>query len=150
LPNLAALSHTDDDLPVPRRVGLLGDPDYTGLTRYKPLPQAGDELTDVERLYGDGLVAPVARRAEARQEVLAGVLPQGGTGSVLHIVCPAAVAPDEPLSSGLILTGSTLDAGEILQLGCGFPEVVLSACSTGWRPQTPHGLELAGDDALGL
>ena len=150
LPNLAALAQTDVELPVPQAVGLLGDPDYTGLTRYKPLPQAGAELADLEHLYGDGLVAPVARQADATQDALAHLLPQGRPGSVLHLVCHADVAADEPLSSGLILTGSTLDAGEILQLGCGFPEVVLSACSTGWRPQTPHGLDLAGDDAIGL
>jgi CHAT domain-containing protein len=28
--------------------------------------------------------------------------------------------------------------------------VVLSACSTAWRPQATRDLELAGDDALGL
>ncbi len=151
LPNLATIHLTEGGLSTPHRVGLLGDPDYTGLTRYRELPQAGAELTDVEQLYGPGaLVAPVARRAEARQDTLASLLPQGGEGSILHVVCHADVAADEPLASGLILTGSTLDAGEILRLGCGFPEVVLSACSTGWRPQTPHGLELAGDDALGL
>lgn len=151
LPNLAAFLHSDDDMVAPTRVGLVGDPDYTGLTRYLPLPQAGAELTDLAGLYGlRGLVAPVARRGDATQEVLAGLLPQGRAGSVLHVVCHADVAPDEPLSSGLILTESSLDAGEILRLGCGFPEVVLSACSTGWRPQSAHGLELAGDDALGL
>ena len=151
LPNLAVLAQTDGSFPALSRVGLVGDPDYTGLTRYRPLPQAGAELTDVEALYGpEGLVAPVARQREARQEVLARLLPQGGPASVLHVACHADTAADEPLSSGLILTASTLDAGEILRLGCGFPEVVLSACSTGWRPQTPHGLALAGDDALGL
>jgi CHAT domain-containing protein len=151
LPNLAAMSQTDESFPPARRVGLLGDPDYAGLTRYRPLPQAGAEITDIESLYGpDGLVAPVARKRDARQDVLARLLPIGGAASVLHVVCHADAAADEPLSSGLILTASTLDAGEILRLGCGFPEVVLSACSTGWRPQTPHGLALAGDDALGL
>ncbi len=151
LPNLAALAQTDESFPALRRVALVGDPDYTGLTRYRPIPQAGAELTDLEALYGpEGLVAPVARKREARQEVLAQLLPLGGPASVLHVVCHADAAADEPLSSGLILTESTLDAGEILRLGCGFPEVVLSACSTGWRPQTPHGLALAGDDALGL
>lgn len=151
LPNLAALTQTDDNFPALRRVCLVGDPDYAGLTRYKPLPQAAAELSEIEALYQpNGLIAPVARQREARQEVLAERLALGGIASALHVVCHADVDADEPLSCGLILTASTLDAGEILRLGCGYPEVVLSACSTGWRPQTTHGLDLAGDDALGL
>lgn len=43
-----------------------------------------------------------------------------------------------------------MDAAEVLLRRITPPEVILSACSTGWRPQTTHDIELAGDDALGL
>lgn len=152
LPNLSALALLDGALPPPRSVALLGDPDYTGLTDYDDLPQAGPEIDDVARTYGTGhLVVPPLTRAEATEEALFALLARpDAEDSVLHVACHGDVKADEPLTSGLILTGSKADAAEILQRRCAFPEVVLSACSTGWRPQSAHGIELAGDDALGL
>ena len=56
----------------------------------------------------------------------------------------------EPLAPGLLLTRSKVDAAELVTRRIATPEVILSASSTGWRPRTTHGLELAGDDALAL
>jgi len=152
LPNLHALRVMDEAGPTEPSVALVGDPDYTGLPHVDPLPEAGPELSDLEQLYGrDSLVAPPLREASATQDGLVGLfgLPAAGT-AILHVACHAEVVVDEPLASYLLLTGSLLDAAEILRARCHFPEVVLSACSTGWRPSTVHGLDLAGDDALGL
>lgn len=152
LPNLAALSQLDADFSPPRSVALLGDPDYTGLQRYRPLPEAGPELAEVAELYGErGLVAPPLTGPDATQGALLALMSgPGAEESVLHVASHGDLDAAEPLTSGLILTGSKLDAAEIIQHRCGYPEVVLSACSTGWRPQSAHGTELAGDDALGL
>lgn len=152
LPNLSALALLDGALTPPRSVALLGDPDYTGLTDYGDLPEAGPEIDDVARTYGTGhLVVPPLTRAQATEQALFALLARpDAADSILHVACHGDVKADEPLTSGLILTGSKADAAEILQRPCTFPEVVLSACSTGWRPQSAHGIELAGDDALGL
>ncbi|MFS0704426.1 CHAT domain-containing protein [Cellulomonas sp. 179-A 9B4 NHS] len=151
LPNLSALTLLDGDLGRPRSVALLGDPDYADLHTYQDLPQAGAEIEDVAGLYDGDLVAPPVTRAAADQGALVALLQEPDVaGSVLHVVSHGDLDADDPLSSGLVLTGSRLDAAEVMQLRCAYPEVVLSACSTGWRPQASRGLELAGDDALGL
>ena len=43
-----------------------------------------------------------------------------------------------------------IDCAEILISGVARNEVVLSACSSGWRPYRVNATELAGDDILGL
>ncbi len=151
LPNLAALPLLDGDPLVDPHVALLGDPDYSGLKRYPPLGQAGPELADVAALYGSRVLTPAKVRGDATEAAfweLAGR--EDATTAVLHVASHGSLDADEPLASGLILTGSTVDAAELVTRPCRFPEVVLSACSTGWRPQASHELELAGDDALGL
>ena len=151
LPNLAALPVLDDEPAAPSAAVLFGDPDYTGLSRYPALPQAGAELDDLEQLYGPAVLTPTRRGADATEPALLAVLDlPGAPTAVLHVACHATLDPKEPLASGLVLTGSTLDAAELVRRRCAFHDVVLSACSTGWRPQSAGDLALVGDDALGL
>ena len=151
LPNLAALTLLDDEPAAPSGVVLFGDPDYTGLSRYPALPQAGAELDDLEQLYGPAVLSPTQRGSAATQDALVAVLDRpAAAAAVLHVACHATLDAKEPLASGLVLTGSTLDAAELVRRRCGFHDVVLSACSTGWRPQAADDLALVGDDALGL
>lgn len=151
LPNLAALTQMDRVYTKQPSASLFGDPDYTGLQRFLPLPQAGPELTDLEQIYGAGLLIPTRRGPEATEAALLELLGHpGAVDAVLHVACHADLDVEEPLLSGLILTASKLDAAELIGKRCGYLEVVLSACSTGWRPQTALGLQLSGDDALGL
>jgi CHAT domain-containing protein len=158
LPNLASLALLDEPRPdAPTlTVALLGDPDYSAVADvYPPLPQVGPELTDIAALYGSAVLAGPVTGADATQEALTALLddPRAsdpGVRAVLHVACHADLDVAEPLSAGLVLTGASLDAAEILRHRCGFDDVVLSACSTGWRPQTVGDLALAGDDALGL
>ena len=49
----------------------------------------------------------------------------------------------------LVIDGK-VDAAELADTHVRYDEVVLSACSTGWRPQAAQGIELSGDDVLGL
>src|SRR5439155_1921909 len=124
---------------------------YTHLTSYHDLPQAGPELADIAAVYGPRLLAPPRTRTDATEAAFWELTGRDDAGqAVLHVACHGVLDADEPLSSGLLLTGSKVDAGELVTRRITTPEVVLSACSTGWRPQTTHGLELAGDDVLGL
>jgi CHAT domain-containing protein len=76
--------------------------------------------------------------------------------AILHIACQGTSEPDEPMNSGLLLADSKVDAAEISRSRLEYNEVaranevVLSACSSGWRPIKVKDVELFGDDILGL
>jgi CHAT domain-containing protein/tetratricopeptide (TPR) repeat protein len=152
LPNLASLPLIDVDPVSDPGVAIIGDPDYTGSApEYEPLFHSGPEITEVAAVYGSRVIASPRIRDTATETAfweLANLV--DAPSSILHFSGHGSLEAEEPLASGLILTGSTVDAGELVTRRCPFPEVVLSACSTGWRPQATRGLELAGDDALGL
>jgi CHAT domain-containing protein len=152
LPNLAILATMAGEFSTSPSINLIGDPDYSNLTKYPPLPQAGPEIADLMRLYEPtGVLAPPLTRAAATdQAVLKRFNPPRASEAILHLVAHGRLDSEDPLSSGVVLTGSTLDAGEILLRRCGYSEVALSACSTGWRPLAVGGRVLVGDDALGL
>jgi CHAT domain-containing protein/tetratricopeptide (TPR) repeat protein len=150
LPSLSCVDLLDDvHTPVPD-AAVIGDPDYTGL-RYESLPEAAAEVDDVARLYGPDLLAPAVTGAAADERAFWALahLP-GAASAVLHVACHATLDATSPLQSGLLLTRSKVDAAEIALARLPWPEVVLSACSTGWRPERVGPLDLAGDDALGL
>ena len=151
LPNLASLLPLDEEPAGEPGVMLLGDPSYAGLTRYHDLPQAGPELADVAALYGPSLRTAPRTREDATEAAFWELARQpGAERDILHVACHGVLDAEEPLASGLLLTRSKVDAAGIVTRRVATPEVILSACSTGWRPQATHGLELAGDDALGL
>jgi CHAT domain-containing protein len=71
-------------------------------------------------------------------------------GAVVHIACHGKFETGEPLNSGLLLTDGRLDAAEIAQRRLPLSEVILSACSLGYRPAEAQGVPLSGDDLIGL
>ena len=73
-----------------------------------------------------------------------------GTGNVLHMSCHGVIVPSEPLSSGLLLYDSKVDAAEVARAGLQFDEVVLSACWTGWRPTEVEDVVLSSDEILSI
>jgi CHAT domain-containing protein len=73
-----------------------------------------------------------------------------GRGNVLHMSCHGTIVPNEPMSSGLLLYDSKVDAAEVARAALPFDEVVLSACSTGWRPAEVGDLVLDADEILGI
>lgn len=151
LPSLSCVSLLDDIDGRPPRAVLLGDPDYTGLQDFDPLPDASAEIEDVARLYGADLLTPPVTGPDANERSfwrLAGL--PGARDAVLHVVCHATLEAASPLQSGLLLTQSKVDAAQIALARRSWAEVVLSACSTGWRPQRVGPIDLAADDALGL
>jgi CHAT domain-containing protein len=54
------------------------------------------------------------------------------------------------MSSGLLLFDSKVDAAEVARARLPFAEVVLSACSTGWRPTQVQDVVLTADEILGI
>jgi len=48
------------------------------------------------------------------------------------------------------MSDAKVDAAEIARTRLGYDEVILSACSTGYRPTRVGGIVLSGDDILGL
>jgi CHAT domain-containing protein/tetratricopeptide (TPR) repeat protein len=151
LPNLSCLALLDGSPPSQLRAAVLGDPDYSGLRRYPPLEHAGAEVREIAAGYGaDLLVPPITGPAADEQAFWDLVGRPDGAEAVLHVCCHATLEAADPLSSGLLLTRSKVDAGEVALSRLTYSEVVLSACSTGWRPERVGPLELAGDDALGL
>jgi CHAT domain-containing protein len=150
LPNLASLPLLDAEPEPDPRVAIIGAADYRGLTKYGVLAESLAEIQDVAATYRERAVASPVTGAGANEEGFWWLADQSEAGDVLHYSGHGSLEATEPLASGLVLTGSTLDAAEILMRRLPYAEVVLSACSTGWRPQATRDLELAGDDALGL
>lgn len=79
-----------------------------------------------------------------------GVEKDNTKGGILHIACHGNSDPNDPMNSGLLLTDSKIDAAQIARSSIMYDEAVLSACNTGWRPMEVKGIELVGDDILGL
>jgi tetratricopeptide (TPR) repeat protein len=151
LPNLSCLSLLEGPAPVDPRAAVFGNPDYTGLRRYPPLEFAGAEIQEVTDQYGDRLLTRPITGSAANERAFWELARRPDAGdAVLHVTCHATLEADEPLSSGLLFTGSKVDAAEVALTRIAYPEVVLSACSTGWRPERVGAVDLAGDDALGL
>jgi CHAT domain-containing protein len=54
------------------------------------------------------------------------------------------------MNSGLLMADSKIDAAEIARSCMKYREIILGACSCGWRPQKVQDIKLSGDDILGL
>jgi CHAT domain-containing protein/tetratricopeptide (TPR) repeat protein len=150
LPNLASLPLLDDDPASGSSVALIGAADYSGLTKYGVLTESPLEIADVAALYAGHVVGEPATGRRATEVAFWALAEAAGPEAVLHYSGHGSLEASEPLASGLVLTESTVDAAELLQHRLPYVEVVLSACSTAWRPQSTRDLNLSGDDALGL
>lgn len=151
LPNLASFPLLDVVQVNNPVVALIGSADYSKLKLYSNLDDSLLEIKDVENIHGERVVRPILTGSDATEESfwnLAEVC--RGSNALLHFSGHGNLQANEPLASGLILTDSMVDAAEIMLRRLPYREVVLSGCSTAWRPQTIHNIELLGDDALGL
>ncbi len=152
LPNLSMLSMTAV-LSAPRRASLVGVTNYPGMERVMDLPSVREEIEDIRSIYqavGVEVLPPLLDEAAtegAFWEMARGV---SGDGNLLHISCHGTSVPNEPMNSGLLLSDSKVDAAEVARTRLPFDEVVLSACSTGWRPTRVADTMLAADDILGI
>ncbi len=137
----------------PRSVDLLGVAEYPDLPGLPPLPSVSDELTAVRDLYRSaGIPTRVSRTGyqDTTSDYRDRCCGLSGPGHVLHISCHGTMDRAEPMRSALWMADGRLDAATIAEISAPFDEVVLSACYTGWRPTEVGGIELNGDDILGL
>jgi CHAT domain-containing protein len=134
-------------------VALLGNPDYEGLERLLPLHLAESEIHTIQDIFaaaGGVLGEPLVKDQATQKSFHELVRDNRTNGAILHIVSHGSFVADEPLNSGLLLTDGRLDASEIARCQLKYDEVVLSACSTGFRATNVQGIELSGDDVVGL
>lgn len=152
LPNLSVLSVVS--VPAtPQQVALVGVQAYADMKGLDDLPSAKDEVEDIGSVYqtaGVAIQGPLMDKAATEAafwELASGI---NGDGNVLHMSCHGTIVPSEPMSSGLLLFDSKVDAAEVARARLPFAEVVLSACSTGWRPTQVQDVVLSADEILGI
>lgn len=153
LPNLNALAEAEDSCK-PNLVVMVGVSSYPGLEKkFGCLPSVRGEIDDINSICTEADVAvttPLLDDAATENAFWNLVGNVKGHGNVLHISCHGTIAPKEPMNSGLLLHDSKVDAAEVARARLAFDEVVLSACSTGWRPFEVDSLVLDADEILGI
>ena len=137
----------------PHSATLLGVAHYPGFDEHWDLPSVPDEIKDIGGLYADAGIA-VRGSLLDKDATEAAFWDLGkhvaGIGNLLHVSCHGVIVPSEPMNSGLLLFDAKLDAAEVASAPLPFDEVVLSACSTGWRPTKVGDIVLVADEILGI
>jgi len=153
VPNLSCLPSLQTDFSAPPHVALIGAPDYSSLPKLRPLQYALEELETIRDIYSsrsavidDVLMAQTALKTNFWQIAKH----ENAAGNILHIACHGNFVTGFPMNSGLLLTDGKIDATNIARSRLLYDEVILSACSTGYRPTEVRGVALSGDDILGL
>ncbi len=146
-PNLAGLSHAAP-AAAPRGVLAVGVS-----SQHHADIDAEAECRAIARRYADaGLVADatlVGAKA-TRAALLARLHGPVQPGVLLHLACHGEFDLDDPMSSHLALADGRVDAASIVRGRLAYDEVLLSACSTGRRGLAQGGVELSGDEIIGL
>jgi len=152
LPNLCAIRR-GNGAPRPARAALVGLPAYSGLPNLDDLPSAREEIEAIRAIYaGAGIPVdgPLLDEAATERAFWSMGRTVSGRNNLLHVSCHGTIVPSEPMSSGLLLADAKVDAAEVARAALPFDEVVLSACSTGWRPTQVGDVVLAADEILGI
>jgi CHAT domain-containing protein len=152
LPNLDTAA-AEIQYSKPRSATLLGVAHYPGFAKLGDLPSASGELSDINGLYSDAGVdvrGPVLDRNATEVSFWDLAKHATGSGNLLHVSCHGIIVPNEPMNSGLLLFDSKIDAAKVARAQLPFDEVVLSACSTGWRPTAVGDILLTADEILGI
>ncbi len=144
-PNLSAVVPLAGPWPAEPRPTLIGPPDYSAFVGLQALDGAAEEHRQLLDYYG-------IRSAPTGSAVTEDVLREALTSEadLIHIACHGVIDDADPAGSALLAQDGKIDAGEIASLRLGADEVILAACSTGWRPTQVERLVLAGDDIVGL
>lgn len=153
VPNLSCISSLQADFSVIPRVALIGAPDYGSLPILTPLHFAPEELHTIRDVYPSpsALIGEILMDREATESNFWKIAQQKDSDrNILHIACHGNFVTGDPMNSGLLMTDAKVDANEIARTDLRYNEVILSACSTGYRPTEVRGVTLSGDDILGL
>jgi CHAT domain-containing protein len=152
-PNLSCLLALQANWSAEPRAALIGAPDYSALANWETLHLAVDELLTIEGLYPSppGIIDEVLMEQAATEDNFWRLAhhPEA-PGNILHVSCHGTFVTGDPMNSGLLFTDGKVDATEIARRRLNYDEVILSACSTGRRPTEIRGVELTGDDIVGL
>ncbi|MFZ3168609.1 MAG: CHAT domain-containing tetratricopeptide repeat protein [Candidatus Methanoperedens sp.] len=153
LPNLTSIINLDADFSNPPAIALIGSPDYGSFHELNSLPYAQKEIEHIRQLYSDkqSIIGNVLNGNKATEKGFWELLSyKNAENGILHVSSHGSFEPNEPMNSGLLLADAKIDAAEIARSSVKYNEVILSACSSGWRPTKVQGIELSGDDILGL
>ncbi|MBI1299934.1 CHAT domain-containing protein [bacterium] len=152
LPNLSCLTSLEATSATSPKIALFGAPDYTRSHLLESLKFDQQELDSISDIYYEnGMIGDIPTGTDAT-EVNFWKLARHpeAAGNILHISCHGNFTTGDPLNAGLLFTDARVDAAEIARTPICYDEVILSACSTGYRPTQVRGVELSGDDVLGL
>lgn len=151
LPNLSCITSFHKALAKSPKAGFIGPPDYNQYITLANLELAKQEVQQCAKIYRDNhkLVTEELIGNDANSNNYWDLSAQLDNG-LLHISCHGVLEPFEPMNSGLLLANEKLDAAEIINRRTNVSEVILSACSSGWRPMEAQNVKLVGDDILGL
>ena len=114
---------------------------------------AEEECGSIAEIYAarGGLFKPAIVDQQATRKAFLDLLRENNVGgTILHVVSHGDFDVREPMSSGLYLSDGKVEAATIAQAAIRFDEVILSACSAGQRALAANGVELVGDELLGL
>jgi CHAT domain-containing protein len=151
IPNMTCAIALDAEPSPAPRVALAGVATYAGLSDLGDLPFADREIRAVASIYKRRLVAPPLVNEEATELAVRTLAArEDADAAILHLACHGTFSVADPLDCGLLFADGKIDAAEWAQMRLHYDEVVLSACSTGWRPVTAGKIKLHGDDVLGL
>lgn len=153
LPNLNCIINMEAGLSETPRIALIGSPDYSGLSNITSLAYTEKEIEEIKQLYSDQekIIGKIITGEDSTEKGFWELANhKDAAGGILHINCHGTFEPYEPMNSGLLMEDSKVDASEIARTSLKYDEVILSACSTGWRPIKVRDIELSGDDILGL
>ena len=153
LPNLSCLASLQADFSAAPQIAIFGAPDYRALPKVRPLVKAVVELETIADIYKQqgGVIGKAMTGADATEAnfwLLA--KHKHADGNIFHIASHGDFVADEPMNSGLLFADGKVDAAALARARLQYREVVLSACSTGYRPTEVQGVQLASDDILGL
>ena len=112
-----------------------------------------EECNSIGEIYAarGGLFKPAIVDQQATRKAFLDLLREKNVArTILHVACHGDFDVREPMSSGLYLSDGKVDAATLARETIRFDEVILSACSTGQRALTATGVDLVGDELLGL
>ncbi len=152
LPNLSCIPHMTEPLSTDPGIAIVGPPEYEAMPEFARLTGAEYECNEIHDIYsGSKAVNEILMGKSSTEEGFWDLVDQtSASAKILHIACHGISEPADPMHSGFILDNGRIDAAEIAFCRLPFDEVILSACSTGWRPTEVQDIKLTGDDILGL
>lgn len=153
VPNLSCILNLSGDFSAKPNVTIFGPPDYRDLRDLISLTGAEQEVDTIKKIYKKQgrFTEPLVSGADATAESFWRLFGSDyGEEGILHIACHGKIETIEPMNSGLLLADSRVDAAEIARTNIRYDEVILSSCSSGWRPTEVRDIPLLGDDILGV